>query len=75
MKTMQKFSLSLATAGSLLGSTAFAGNLAAPVVESVATPIYDVPVAASDWTGFHGGLSLGYDDVDGTGAADGDDTT
>ncbi len=75
MKTMQKISLSLATAGTLLGTTALAGNLADPVVESVATPVYDVPVAASDWTGFYGGLNLGYGDVDGTGAADGDDTT
>lgn len=50
---------------------AAAGGLAEPVVAPAPTPI---PVAAptpvgSDWTGFYGGLSLGYGDIDADGVS------
>jgi predicted porin len=57
-------------------TSASAGSLAEPVVEttSVAPEVYVAPPSlGGDWTGFYGGLQLGQLDVDGTGAADGDD--
>lgn len=76
---MNKFSKVAAVsffATSILGTAAFAGNLAEPVVETVPEPIYQAPVSlGGDWTGAYGGLNLGYGDVDGTGTADGDDMT
>lgn len=79
MKTLHTFGITATAALGLLGNPALAGNLAdpvaEPVVETIAPPVF-VPVAVgTDWTGAYGGLNLGYADVDGTGAADGDDTT
>lgn len=74
MKTFGKLGVATVMSASLLGSASFAGNLADPVVETVQTPVFE-PVPDVGWTGFYGGLNLGYADVDGTGAADGDDTT
>ena len=75
MKKFNKFGALTVLSTSLLGSAAFAGSLADPVVETVATPVYEPVAVGNDWTGFYGGLNLGYGDVDGTGNADGDDTT
>jgi len=57
------------------GGAAQAGGLADPVVETVAAPVFTPVNTGGDWSGAYGGLNLGYGDVDGTGAADGDDTT
>jgi len=64
---------------SLVAATAlpaFAGSINPPAADPVApAPPVPAPVASvgGDWTGAYGGLQLGYGDVDGTGAADGDD--
>ena len=75
MKTIYKFGAATLVSTSLLASTAIAGNLADPVVETVATPVFEPAYAGGDWTGAYGGLNLGYGDVNGDGGADGDDTT
>lgn len=75
MKTLYKFGSAAAVSLSVLGTGALAGNLSEPVVETVATPVFEPVAVGTDWTGFYGGLNLGYADVDGSGAADGDDTT
>lgn len=64
----------LALAG-LAHTPAFAGSIEEPVVETIAPPPAPVaqPYQGGEWTGFYGGLQLGRLDVDGTGAADGDD--
>jgi outer membrane immunogenic protein len=76
MKMIYKFGAAAVLSTSMAGTAAFAGNLSDPVVETVVAPVYaPVAVAGTDWTGAYGGLNLGYADVDGTGAADGDDMT
>lgn len=75
MKKIHTYGTLTALATSLIGSTAFAGNLSDPVVETVAVPVYEPVSVGTDWTGAYGGLNLGYGDVDGTGTADGDDMT
>ncbi|MGJ8595616.1 outer membrane protein [Sulfitobacter sp.] len=75
MKTIYKFGAATLVSTSLLASTAIAGNLADPVVETVATPVFEPAYAGGDWTGAYGGLNLGYGDVNGDGDVDGDDTT
>jgi predicted porin len=76
MNTLFKFGSTTAMALALSGTAAFAGNLADPMIETVAAPVFEpVTVAGTDWTGAYGGLNLGYGDVDGSGTADGDDTT
>lgn len=75
MKKIYKLGAATLVSTSLLASAAFAGNLADPVIETVAAPVYTPAFTAGDWTGAYGGLNLGYGDVDATGAADGDDTT
>lgn len=76
MKNFGKFSAMSALATTLLGTTAFAGSLADPIVETVAQPIILASVAlGGDWTGAYGGLNLGYADVDGTGTANGNGMT
>ncbi|MEH6645626.1 outer membrane protein [Sulfitobacter sp.] len=75
MKTFHKFGAASVLVTSLIGTTAFAGNLAEPILEPVAEPIYTPVAVGTDWTGAYGGLNLGYADIDGDGAADGDDAT
>ena len=66
-------------AASLVAATALpglAGALDAPAADPLppAAPA-PLPIApqGGDWTGAYGGVQLGYGDVNGTGAADGDD--
>lgn len=76
MKKFHKIGAVSVFATSLIGTAAFAGNLADPVIETPPAPVYQAPVSlGGDWTGAYGGLNLGYGDVDGTGTADGDDMT
>ncbi|MCX7566124.1 porin family protein [Sulfitobacter sp. F26169L] len=74
MKTLYKIGAATALSTSLFASGAFAGNLAEPVVEPVITPVYS-PAPTGEWTGFYSGLNLGYADIDGDGAVDGNDTS
>jgi outer membrane immunogenic protein len=55
----------------------WAGSAAQITPEPViAAPPPPIPVqTGGDWSGFYGGIQLGRLDVDGTGAADGDDAT
>ncbi|MEO0381650.1 MAG: porin family protein, partial [Pseudomonadota bacterium] len=71
--------LAASLSAGLLGLTsipAFAGALDEPAADPIA-PAAPAPVAVvpqgGDWTGGYAGVQLGYGDVDGTGAADGDD--
>lgn len=73
MKTIYKFGAATLMSTSLLASTAFAGNLADPVVETVAAPVFEPAFVGGDWTGIYGGLNLGYADVDTNIGANGDD--
>ncbi len=76
MKTFTKISTIAALSGIGFGSAAFAGNLADPIVETpVAQPVYEALPVTGDWTGFYGGLNLGYTDIDGSGNADGNGNT
>jgi predicted porin len=75
MKNFHKIGAMTVLSTALLGSAAFAGNLSDPIVETVAVPVYEPVAVGTDWTGAYGGLNLGYGDVDGSGAADGDDMT
>lgn len=75
MKTIYKFGAATLLFTSLLAGTAFAGSLEEPIVETVPAPVFEPAFVGGDWTGAYGGLNLGYGDVDGTGTADGDDTT
>ncbi|MEQ6203773.1 outer membrane beta-barrel protein [Sulfitobacter sp. HNIBRBA2951] len=61
----------------LMAGTAMAGNLNEVAVEPapVAVPVYTDTGLGGDWNGFYGGLNLGYGDINGSGDADGDDTT
>lgn len=74
MKRFNKIAAITLLSTTALGGAAFAGSLEDPVIaEPVAVP---APVfTGGDWTGFYGGLNLGYADVDGDGDADGDDMT
>ena len=74
MKSLTRVAALGVIATTAMGGTAIAGSLAEPVVEApVFTP---APVAQSrDWTGFYTGLQLGYADVDGPGALDGNNGT
>ena len=54
-----------------LGAPAFAAGYEAPIVTPapmVPAPVMAAPVyaASTDWTGFYGGVSLGYGDVEGS---------
>ncbi|MBB3993850.1 hypothetical protein GGR95_001481 [Sulfitobacter undariae] len=75
MKKFHKYGAMTVLSTSLIGSAAFAGNLEEPVIETVATPVYEPVAVGTDWTGAYGGLNLGYGDIDGSGTADGDDMT
>ena len=75
MKTIYKFCAATLLFTSLLSGTAFAGSLEEPIFETVPAPVFEPAFVDGDWTGAYGGLNLGYGDVDGTGTADGDDTT
>ncbi|WP_322867521.1 outer membrane protein [Aquicoccus sp. G2-2] len=63
--TFRKFTFAAATtAATALAAPAFAGSPApAPVDTPVAVPVAPLPVSG-DWTGFYGGLSLGYGSAD-----------
>ena len=55
---------------------AFSGSIAEPVYDTsevVAEVFAPTPSFGGEWTGFYGGVQIGRLDVDGTGAADGDD--
>lgn len=74
MKSILTYTSATAVAA-LLAAPALAGSAnPAPVEPVVATPapVYNM---GGDWTGGYAGLSLGRLDVDGTGAADGDDVS
>ncbi|MBD3663458.1 outer membrane protein [Sulfitobacter aestuariivivens] len=74
MNTHLKLTLASALTAAGLGTTAMAGTLADPIV--TAPVIAPAPViAGTDWTGFYGGLQLGYADVDGDAGLLGDDNT
>ncbi|KIC48585.1 outer membrane beta-barrel protein [Tateyamaria sp. ANG-S1] len=67
--------LAIGLAAALAGP-ALAGSLEPPAPEPAApAPLPPAPVQSfgGDWTGGYAGLQLGYGDVDGSGAADGDD--
>ncbi|MBY5932344.1 porin family protein [Tateyamaria omphalii] len=67
--------LAIGLAAALAGP-ALAGSLEPPAPEPAApAPLPPAPVQTfgGDWTGGYAGLQLGYGDVDGSGAADGDD--
>ena len=56
------------------GGAASAGSLDTPADPVPAAPAPEVvQTFGGDWTGAYGGLQLGYADVDGSGAADGND--
>ena len=67
------------TSLALLGASCapvWAGSVAEPIVTEVAAPVPVAPPAlGGNWTRIYGGLQLGNLDVDGTGAADGSDTS
>lgn len=69
--------LTLTTVAALTAMPALAGSTTPPAPDPViAAPPPPPPVAlGGDWGGFYGGVQLGNLDVDGTGAADGDDVT
>ena len=76
MKHTVTFVALFALATPVFTTSAFAGSLVEPVVEttSVAPEVYVAPPSlGGEWTGFYSGLQFGQLDVDGTGAADGDD--
>ncbi len=76
MNKFTKITAISALSGIAFGTAAFAGNLAEPVVEAtVAEPVYQALPVTGEWTGFYGGLNLGYSDIDGTGNLDGNDNT
>ena len=75
MKKLYTLGSAAAVSISMLGTTAFAGSLADPVVETVATPVFEPVAVDTGWTGFYGGLNLGYADIDTNVAATGDGMT
>jgi predicted porin len=75
MKKFYKFGAMTALSTTLIGSAAFAGSLADPIVETVATPVYEPVAVGTDWTGAYGGLNLGYGDIDTNIGVGGDDMT
>jgi len=75
MTYLRNFTALAGFAMAMTGTAAIAGNLSDPVVETVEAPVFVPAPVGADWTGGYAGLNLGYGDVDGTGAADGDDTT
>lgn len=75
MNKITKLTLTSAVAALALGSVASAGNLTEAPVEA---PIYVEPVAVApsgEWTGFYGGLQLGYADIGGDAGLEGDDSS
>jgi outer membrane immunogenic protein len=73
-----KYTLIGLMSATALGGAAHAGSLAdspveAPVYSPAPAPMAVAPVG--EWTGFYTGLQLGYADVDGPGALDGDNGT
>jgi predicted porin len=74
-ETIMKRILTTTLALGLTGTAGFAGSLADPVPTPVTTAPAPYVAPSTDWTGFYGGINLGRIDVDGTGGADGDDTS
>ncbi|MGB3247025.1 MAG: outer membrane beta-barrel protein [Sulfitobacter sp.] len=74
MRKTTTLTLSTACAALMMGGAAWAGNLdTAPVDAPVYAP---APVVVSgEWTGFYGGLQLGYADIDGDAGLNGSDST
>ena len=55
----------IAAALVLAGAPALAGSTEPPVTEPPVTQAAPLPVATGpDWTGFYGGVQLGYADID-----------
>ena len=60
---MKRF-ITMTTAAALLSGPALAGSLEAPAPEPVMVPAAaPVAPASPDWTGFYGGVQLGYGDI------------
>ena len=58
---MKKLALA-ALVSAVAAPAAFAGNVAAPVIEPAPAPVTYVAPIASPWTGFYGGAQVGYGD-------------
>ncbi len=76
MNKFAKFTIAAAVGTSAFAASlpglASAGTLDKPAVEPVT---YAPAPVDQDWTGFYGGLNLGFTDINGDGGADGDEGT
>ncbi|WP_299370025.1 outer membrane beta-barrel protein [uncultured Tateyamaria sp.] len=77
MKTQKFRHLAAAMSFALAAGPLMAGGFDTPAADAPppAQPLPPAPASApgGDWTGAYGGVQLGYGDVNGSGAADGDD--
>ena len=72
MKFMTTTAAAALIVSGLTASAVTAGSLNDPVVETVEAPVFEPVAIGQDWTGFYGGLNLGYADVDTNADLDGD---